>query len=237
MWAASSSLLGAHAEYLCLPEDGALCRKPSGAAFEEAAAITEGCLTALPFLRDTGRVQPGQAVLIFGASGSVGASAVQLARFFGAEVSAVCSTRNLELVKSLGADQVIDYTTTDFTANGKTYDIVFDTVAKSSFARSRGSLKPGGVYLTTVPSLALLLQVPWTAWFGSRRAKIAFTGLRPPADKAKDLELLVGLVDSGAIRAVIDECFPMERAAAAHALVDTGHKRGSVVLCPSPPRS
>lgn len=213
-----------------MAEDGALASKPPSATFEEAVAVCEGGLTALPFLRDNGKIQSGQSVLINGASGSVGTSAVQLAKYFGSEVTGVCGSGHLELVKSLGADKVIDYTREDFTQNGQTYDIIFDAVGKSSLSRCIGSLKHGGVYLTTVPSLAVLPQMLWTSRIGSKRAAIAFTGLRPPREKAKDLVLLGELLEAGRIRPVIDRLYPLEQIAEAHRYVETGHKQGSVVI-------
>jgi NADPH:quinone reductase-like Zn-dependent oxidoreductase len=228
--AATGAGAGAHAEYICVAEDGALARKPADATLEEAVAVCEGGLTALPFLRDKGRIQSGQSVLINGASGAVGTAAVQLAKHFGAEVTGVCSTRHLDLVRSLGADEVIDYTTVDFTQTDKTYDIIFDAVGKSSFLRCRGSLNEGGVYLTTVPSLAILPQMLWTSRIGSKRAAIAFTGLRPPREMAKDLDFLGELMGAGGIRPVIDRRYPLEQTAEAHRYVETGHKQGSVVI-------
>ncbi|TNF33298.1 MAG: NAD(P)-dependent alcohol dehydrogenase [Deltaproteobacteria bacterium] len=230
VYAATGDDLGAHAEYVCVPEAGAVAHKPRNVDFAEAAALAEGTLTALPFLRDTAGLRPGQRVLVNGASGSVGAAAVQLAKHLGAEVTAVCSTRNVALVRALGADHVIDYTQTDFTRAGETWDVIFDTVGKSSFGRAKRALKDGGVYLTTVLSARILLVGLWTRLFGRKRAKLSLTGLRKPAQKAADLEILRGLVEAGEVRPVIDRRFPLEEAAAAHRLVETGHKRGHAVL-------
>ena len=184
----------------------------------------------MPFLRDNGNIQSGQKVLINGASGAVGTSAVQLAKYFGAEVTGVCSTANLELVKSLGADSVIDYTKEDFTQSGKTYDIIFDAVGKSSFSRCKSSLKQRGIYLTTVPTLAILPQMFWTSKIGTKKAKIAFTGLRAASEKAKDLVFLTELIEAGKIKPVIDKIYPLEQTAEAHRYVAKGHKKGDVVL-------
>ncbi len=230
VFAATGVDFGAHAEYVCMPEDGALAVMPSNVTFSEAAALCEAGLTALPFLRDVGKIQSGHQVLINGGSGSVGAAAVQLARHFGAEVTGVCSTRNLELVRSLGAHHVIDYTTTDFTHTGRSWDIVFDTVGKSSFSRCRSSLKPGGIYLTPVLSAGAVLHSLWTSAFGTKKASIAFTGLRAVEEKASDLVRLRTLVEAGALRPVIDRCFALDEVADAHRLVETGHKRGNAVL-------
>ena len=219
----------AHAEYVCLPEDGALAVKPAGLTYEEAAALP-GALTALPFLRDNGNIQSGQQVLINGASGSIGTFAVQLAKYYGAEVTGVCSTTNLEMVKSLGADQVIDYTKEDFTKNDQAYDIIFDTVGKSSFPHCKSVLKQNGIYLTTVVTPAILLQMLWTAKIGSKKAIVAFTGLRSASEKTKDLIFLTELIEAGAIISVIDRCYPLEQIAEAHRYVDKGHKKGSVVI-------
>jgi NADPH:quinone reductase-like Zn-dependent oxidoreductase len=230
VYAATGTAFGAHAEYMCLPETGAVAIKPANVTYGEAAAICEGALTALPFLRDKGNIRSGQRVLVNGASGAVGTAAVQLARYFGAEVTGVCSTTNLDLVRSLGADKVIDYTQEDFTRTGQTYDIIFDAVGKSSFSRCRGSLEQGGVYLSTVPTLATLLHMLWTSRFGSKKAKLAGTGLRPPGEKTRDLDFLRELVQAGDIRPVIDGRYPLEHAAEAHRHVETGHKRGNVVM-------
>ena len=221
---------GAHAEYKCLSEDGVLAIKPSNITFEEAAAIPSGALTALIFLRDKGNIQSGQKVLINGASGSVGTAAVQLAKYFGAEVTGVCSTTNLELVKSLGADSVIDYTKEDFTQSGKTYDIIFDAVSKSSFSRCKGLLTQKGVYLSAVPGLAILFQMLWTSKIGRKKAKFSATGLRPIPERMILLKELIELVEAGKIKSVIDRRYPLEQIAEAHRYVETGHKKGNVVL-------
>jgi NADPH:quinone reductase-like Zn-dependent oxidoreductase len=221
---------GAHAEYKCMPEDGALAIKPANLSYEEAASIPNGALTALPFLRDKGKIQKEQNILIYGASGSVGTAAVQLARYYGAKVAGVCSTANLEWVKNLGADQVIDYTQEDFTENGKTYDIIFDTVGKLSFSACKGSLTGEGIYLTTVPTPVVMLQALWTSKRGDKKVRFAATGLRPARQKANDLAFLAELVEAGRIKAVIDRCYPLERMVEAHRYVDEGHKRGNVVI-------
>src|SRR5574341_956685 len=215
---------GAYAEYKCMPEDGALAIKPVNMGYEDAASIPNGALTALPFLRDKGNIQSGQTVLIYGASGSVGAAAVQLAKYYGAEVTGVCSTTNLEWVKSLGADQVIDYTQEDFTENGKTYDIIFDTVGKRSFSECKCSLTDEGIYLATVPTPVGMLQALWPAKRG-KKVKFVAAGLRPASEKIKDLIFLTELIEAGKIRAVIDRCYPLEQMAEAHRYVEKGHKK------------
>ena len=221
---------GAYAEYLCLPEEGAtLAVKPANMTYEEAAAC-DGLLTALPFLRDTGNIQSEQKVLINGASGSVGTAAVQLARYFGAEVTGVCSTTNVALVESLGAHKVIDYTKEDFTRSGQTYDIIFDTVGKTSFSRCKGSLKQKGIFLEAAVTRAILPQMLWTSIIGGKRAKLTTTGLRPASARTKDLIFLKELVEAGKIKAVTDRCYSLEQMAEAHRYVDRGHKKGNVVI-------
>jgi len=221
---------GAHAEYICLPEEGALAGRPANMTPEEAAGVLGEALTALHFVRDKGEIRSGQKVLINGASGAVGTAAVQLAKYYGAEVTGVCSTTNLEFVKSLGADKVIDYTKEDFTKSGQTYDVVFDTVGKSSFSRCKSSLKQGGIYLTPVPSLAILPQMLWTSVIGSRRAIIAFAGLLPASEVAKNLLFLKELAEAGKMKPVIDRSYPLEQTAEAYRYVLKGHKKGNVVI-------
>lgn len=221
---------GANAEYICTDEDGVLALKPSNVNFEEAAASVDGFLTALPFLRDTGKIKKRQKVLINGASGSVGSAAVQVAKYFDAEVTGVCSGANVALVSSLGADQVIDYSKVDFTKTGQTYDIIFDAVGKVSFSKCKSSLAPKGVFLEAGIGMGILPQVLWTSVFGRKKAKIAATGLRLPKDRAKDLTLLKKLMEESKVIPVIDRAYPLEQIAKAHAYVEKGHKKGNVVI-------
>ncbi len=219
---------GAHAEYVCLPEQAAVALKPANLGYPEAAALVNA--TALCFLRDKANLRRGQTIAINGASGAVGTAAVQLARHFGASVTAVCSGANADLVRTLGADHVIDYTEADFTRAGQTYDVIFDVAGKTSFSRCRPALSRTGVYLTTAPSPAILVQMPWTSRFGAQKAVVAFTGLRPASEKRKDLLYLRDLAEASALAPVIDACYPLAQIADAYRHVDAGHKRGNVVV-------
>ncbi len=221
---------GAHAEYVCVPENGTLAPKPANISYGEAAAVCDGALTALPFLRDTGNIQRGQQVLIIGASGGIGTFAVQLAKHYGAEVTGVCGSGNVHLVKSLGADSVIDYTQEDFAEQAKRYDLIFDTVGKAAFNRSKRALKPNGVFLEAAFVPSTIVKAFWTSKFGKKKLKIAATGLRPASERVKDLHLLRELVEAGTIRVVVDRRYRFDEMAEAHRYVDTGHKKGNVVI-------
>jgi NADPH:quinone reductase-like Zn-dependent oxidoreductase len=216
--------LGAYAEYICLPE-GSVGLKPTNMNYEEAASVPQGALTALCFLRK-GNLQSGDKVLIFGASGGVGGYAVQLAKhYFGAEVTGVCSTSKIAYVKSLGADQVIDYTKDDFTKNGQTYDVIFDTVGKSSVFRSKKSLKKDGFYLFATFGLPKLFPILWLNFTSSQKAVIGLV-----EESSEDLLFLKELIDSGKLKSIIDKRFPLEQATDAHRYVETGQKTGQVVI-------
>jgi NADPH2:quinone reductase len=220
--------LGANAEYAVMPENGSLALKPPNISFEEAAAVVDGATTALYFLRDRAKVRPGQRVLVNGASGSIGTYAVQLAKHLGAQVTGVCGPGNIDLVTSLGADRVIDYTEHDFTKDGEKYDVIFDTVGRSSFRRCKAALTSTGCYVPTtgLPNTGLML---WTAL---TRGPRVVTGMSVKKNDA--LTFISKLIDSDELTIVIDRTYPLEHIADAHRFVETGHKRGSVVVLVSP---
>lgn len=222
--------MGAHAEYICLPESAALIHIPSEMSDVEAVAIPYGGLTALPFLRDAAQLQEGQDILINGASGGVGIFAVQLAKYYGANVTAVCSRKHVDMMQSLGAEAVIAHETEDFTAIGQSWDVIFDAAGLRSYAACKQALRPGGKYLTTVPTLRIMLQMLRSKLFGSKKAGIAFTGLRSPEKKGKDLKILTDLCLSGVIRPIIDREFPLEKMAEAHHYAENRYARGKIVI-------
>lgn len=224
---------GAHSEYLLVKKDAVLVQKPQNLTLIEAAALSAGALTALPFLQDVAQLQAGQKIMILGASGSVGSFAVQIARYLGAHVTAVCSSANLEWVRALGAEQVLDYTQDAIFESGS-YDIIFDSVGKSEFREAQRALKAGGQYLTTVLSGKILWQNLWTSKFGAYRARFAATGLRNPQQKQQDLNTLLQLVKDEALKVVIDRIYPLEDIQHAHRYVDQGHKKGNVVVTLAP---
>jgi len=216
--------IGAYAEYKCLPEKSVLTIKPNNMTYEEAAAIPFGGTTALYFLRK-GNVRNGQKVLIYGASGAVGTAAVQLAKYFGAEVTGVCSTINMEMVKTLGADKVIDYTTNDFTKSGETYDVIFDTIGKSSFSGCVRSLKKKGLLILGSAGLSQMVQGLWTSMTSSKKV---ISGVI--SENAEDVIFLKKLIEEGKLKPVIDRIYPLEQIVDAHRYVEKGHKKGNVVI-------
>jgi NADPH:quinone reductase-like Zn-dependent oxidoreductase len=215
---------GTHAEFVSVRASGLIALMPAGRSFEEAAAVCDGALNALWCLR-VGDLQKGQTILVYGASGSIGTAGVQLAKAFGADVTAVCNTKNLELVRSLGADRVIDYTKEDFTRNGQAYDVIFDAVGKHSFKRSKGSLNHGGRYLATDGFRNLFLGL-WTSRFGDK--KVVFK--LPPRYTKQDVLYLKELMEAGRYRAVIDRRYPLDQVVEAAKYVETEQKTGNVIL-------
>ena len=225
VFGATGGGFGAYAEHVSLPEDGLLTTKPTNMTYEEAACVFFGGHTALHFLRDKGNVRSGQKVLINGASGGVGTAAVQIAKYYGAEVTGVSSTGNLEMVKSLGADKVIDYTKEDFTKSGEAYDAILDMVGNVSFSHSKGALTDNGILLAGTGGPLPIFQMLWTSIIGSKKVVAG-----PATERREDVAFLKELVEAGNFKTVIDRRFPFEQAAEAHRYVDSGHKKGNVVI-------
>lgn len=219
--------LGAYAEYKCLPEDGVLASKPSPLTYEQAAPLSVGGLEAVYFLRRA-NIQSGQKVLIHGAGGSIGTFAVQIARYFGADVTGVDSTVKLDMLRSIGANQVIDYTREDFTKSGETYDVIFDVIGKSPFSRSIQSLTPNGRYLLANPRLFQRFRARWMS--GRSNKKVIPWAGRSASEHAEDFKFLTELIEAGKIQTIIDKCYPLEQAAEAHRYVETGGKKGHIVI-------
>lgn len=226
----SGLTFSANAEYVCVAADGVIDWVPMALSYAEAAALCDGPLTSYHFLKSLAKVEAGQSVLIIGASGSLGTAAVQLARAFGAEVTGVCSSRNEALVKSLGAQRVIDYTETDLLKTGETYDVIFDTISNTSYRKCRHLLRDGGVYMSPVLKFSLLVDMLYTRLFSDKKAKFDAAGLLPSRQLREYLEEITPLFINGKLRVVIDKQYPLPEAAVAHRYVDTGRKRGNVVL-------
>ncbi|MEM7118322.1 MAG: NAD(P)-dependent alcohol dehydrogenase [Chloroflexota bacterium] len=217
--------MGTNAEYICIAKTGTVVQKPANMTFAEAATIPFGATTALAFLRDKGKIQAGQKVLIYGASGSVGTAAVQLARQFGAQVTGVCSTRNVAFVKSLGAEHVIDYMQEDAAHHHETYDLIFDAIGKYPFSQTQHLLNPNGTYLSVALSLSLLGQMVWSSIRGGKKVLVGIVN-----GTTEDLIYLKQLVEAGKLKSAIDSSHPFDQIVEAHRIVDTGHKRGNVVV-------
>ncbi|MTI41148.1 NAD(P)-dependent alcohol dehydrogenase [Fulvivirga lutimaris] len=222
-----------NAEYLTISEDGVILPMPENLDFSEAANFCDGHLTSFNFLIEIAKIEAGQKVLINGASGSLGTSAIQIAKHMGAQVTAVCSGRNIGLVQSLGADQVVDYQQKDFTKSKDSYDFVYDTIGKSSFSACKNILSENGVYLSPVLKFPLLLQMVKTSFFGQKKAKFEATGANKEEKLRGLLSEVLDIYKEGRLKTVIDRQFPLEKVAEAHRYIDSGHKRGNVVIVTS----
>ncbi|MBI9011827.1 MAG: NAD(P)-dependent alcohol dehydrogenase [Clostridiales bacterium] len=221
---------GAHSEYLASHEDEAIILKPSEMTFDEAAAVAYSAMTALPFLKDHVKIDKNTHILINGASGAIGTFAIQIAKHFGAKVTAVCGSSNIEMVKDIGADHVVDYTKDDFTTHLNSFDIIFDVVGKSSYSKSKYALKKEGVYLTTAPDFGAVIHMMTLSRLKSKKAKFVATGLRKVPQKIEDLNYLTELYKNGQINSVIDQSFVLDDIIKAHTYVDKGHSKGNVIL-------
>lgn len=219
-----------NAEFVAVPENGVILQKPENLSFAEAACFCDGHLTSFNFLKEIGKIKPGQKVLINGASGSLGTAAIQLAKYFGAEVTGVCSTVNVGLVRSLGADFVIDYKKHDFTKLTHRFDLIYDTVGKSSFQQSKKVLSKNGIYLSPVLKFTLLIQMLFTAKLTTKKAKFGASGLKSDKELRTLLSELMKIFKNGKLKTVIDRQFPLEKVAQAHEYISFGHKKGNVVI-------
>jgi NADPH:quinone reductase-like Zn-dependent oxidoreductase len=224
--------MGTYAEYVTVPENGIVAHLPANISFDEAAGMCDGGVTSLNFLLNLGNIKAGQKVLINGASGSLGTAAVQIAKHFGAEVTAVCSTKNVELILELGADCVIDYTKHDFTVNENTYNLIYDTVGVRSFADCKNALTEKGIYASPVLGMPLLSDMMMTAAFGKKKAKFSATGTLPEKETKRLLQILVEIIEAGNLKGIVDRTYTLEEIVNAHKYVDKGHKTGNVVLKP-----
>ena len=237
VFAASPDGFGAHAQYICLSEDAAMVEMPETLSFEDAAVIDNGALTALPFLRDGGKLKAGQSILIIGAAGSIGTYAVQLASEMGAKVTGVCSGANAEMVLALGAEHVVDYTKSGYIGELKTYDVIFDTVGKLPFNKALKRLKPAGIFLAATPDIAALISPLFMCFRHKKRGKMMATGLRKNPAKIKDMNILKEMISNGQLTPIIDRSYPLEEIRAAHEYVEKGHKRGNLLITVSHERS
>lgn len=222
--------LGCYAEYVCVKEDDVITTIPGNITYEEAAPVSGSAITVLNFLKGKANIKKDHKVLINGASGALGTYAVQYAKHVGAEVTGVCSTANVEMVKSLGADSIIDYTKDDFTKSGEQYDIIFDTVGKRSYSQCKNSLNKNGVYLSSVVGFPLLIQMIRTSISGGKKAKSSSTGMLPVKERLKYFIELKELLKTGKIKTVIDNHYPLAQIEEAHRYVEKGHKKGSIVI-------
>lgn len=230
----SLDTFGTHAEYVCIKANGIITHMPENISFDALGGVGDGPMTSWNFLQELTQLKAGQSILINGASGSLGTAAVQIAKHLGAEVTGVCSTQNIALVKSLGADEVIDYKQEDFTKNGKTYDIIFDTVGKSSFSKCKKSLNEKGAYLSPVLGMNLLFQMLRTSIFGNEKALFSATGMLSEAKTINFLHKIKGLYETGKLKTIIDRRYYLEDMTEAHRYIDTGHKKGNVVIIQKP---
>lgn len=222
--------LGCYSEYVCISENDVITTMPEGISYEEASPVSGSAITVFNFLVGLAKIKKGQKILIIGASGGLGTYAIQISKHFGAIVTGVCSTDNVHLVKSLGADEVIDYTKVDFTQNGEHYDIIFDIVNKSSFSKCKNSLLENGIYLPTVFGFKTIIQILKSSMIGGKKIKSSSTGMLPVKIRLIYFEEIKKLLETGKIRTIIDKIYPLKQMADAHSYVEKGHKKGNVVI-------